>query len=257
MRSQLGLVYTDTPQGPLQLDVHLPAQAPAAPTPVILFIHGGGWRSGDRQAVKGMSIPERGWPLVSIDYRLTAQGVTWPTLLEDCQAAVRWVRQQAGRFGWRSERIGVWGSSAGGHLAAMLAVCAAGPDDPARVQAVCNWCGPTDLTQLHNPAWRVERQSTIEEVTLALIGGPLDQRLAVARAASPVLLVRPGCPPMLTMQGEADDVVSPRHAQPFHERMLACGNHSELHLLPGAGHGFHTPEREALVFDFFQRMLAD
>lgn len=264
MRS-IGNVQFAVAQGiPLLLDIHLPDHPTSTPLPVVIFVHGGGWRGGVKENPPGLSFIEHGFALVSINYRVTGQAI-WPAQIHDCKAAVRWVRANSEQYGFDPTRIGAWGSSAGGHLVAMLAVSGDSPElegslgttgVSSAIQACCNWCGPTDLTELHNPAWRVEEQNLIAEVTEALIGGPLDQHLDAAHQASPALHIKRGCPPVFTMQGVADQVVSHRHAQPFHDRMLSCGNDSELHLLEGAKHGFWTTEREQMVLAFFQRTLS-
>jgi len=201
--------------------------------------------------------------IVSISYRLTPLAV-WPAQIHDCKTAVRWVHAHADEYGFDVTRIGVWGASAGGHLVAMLAVTNGDPemegdggwnDFPSTIHGCANWCGPTDNTRLGEPGWRVGRQEVIVEVTEALVGGPLDKLVEVARNSSPVAHLKPGCVPIHTMQGLADDVVTPAHAPAFHEAMLAAGNQSELHMLEGAPHGFGTPEREEIVWDFFKRTL--
>lgn len=257
------ITYTETPHGPLLLDLYLPDRATPSPVPLVLFVHGGGWRNGSKETMRGQGFTDSGFAVASLNYRLTGTA-PWPAQIHDCKAAVRWLRAHSREYGWHPDRIGAWGTSAGGHLVAMLAVTGnraewEGEHGPRKVssalQAACNWCGPTDLLSLHDPARRVPRQDVIVEVTEALIGGKLEARMEAARHASPLLHIGPGCPPVFTMQGLEDDVVSPAHAQPFHDRMLAAGNDSELHLLAGAGHGFHTPEREQMVLDFFHRTL--
>src|SRR5580692_6078407 len=113
-------------------DVYLPDAEP--PLPVIIWLHGGGWRFGDRRLAPDLTrhFASRGFAMVSIEYRLSGQAV-FPAPLEDVKAAVRWVRSAAERYGFDADHIGLWGSSAGGHLAALAALC-----EPGAVQAVVN-----------------------------------------------------------------------------------------------------------------------
>lgn len=265
MRTLLNITYTRTPDGDLSADVHAPDVAQASRRPAVIYLHGGGWVKGDKtNPLYRDALVARGFVVISVNYRL-APTVTWPAPLHDCKAAVRWVRSEVNELGVDPERIGIWGHSAGGHLAAMMALTNGNPEYegemPPRgvssaVRAAANWSGPTDLTQLHNPQWRVERQDDIVRAVESLLGGRVEDHPQAARDASPICHVRSGCVPLQTVQGDVDQVVTSMHLQPFHERMLAMGNPSEVHMIENAGHGLPYDRLTHLIADFFDRTLA-
>src|SRR4051812_17355806 len=135
------LEYARRPTGPLLLDLHLPAR-PVAPPPVVVWLHGGGWRKGDRSFAPDLDryFAARGYAMANVEYRLSGDAI-FPAQLDDVRAAVRWLRESAGEFGLDARAIGLWGSSAGGHLAALAATTATADLD--RVQAVVDGYGPT------------------------------------------------------------------------------------------------------------------
>ena len=143
---------------PLLLDIYIPEKPIANPMPAVIFTHGGGWRGGDKYPSRVRALASHGFFGVSINYRLS--GIApFPAAVEDCKCAVRWLRAKAEKYGVDPDRIGVWGSSAGGHLAMMVG-CAdetAGLEGnggwegfSSRVRAVCSYFGPSDLTSLYN-----------------------------------------------------------------------------------------------------------
>ncbi len=129
-------------------------------SPLIVFIHGGAWQSGDKSMAPNPSdFTRRGYALASINYRLIGQ-TSHPAQIEDCEAAINWLRAHAATFRLDPNRIGVWGMSAGGHLAALLGTTCSTAlppwktpgESPCRVQAVCDWCGPANLTTISRQA---------------------------------------------------------------------------------------------------------
>ncbi|MBV8520091.1 MAG: alpha/beta hydrolase [Acidobacteria bacterium] len=149
------LEYANVGGTSLQLDLRVPDGA--GPHPVILYLHSGAWITGDRTGGPALRQATRGYAVASIDYRL-APAWTWPSQIEDCKAAVRWLRANAARFHLDPNRIGVFGTSAGGHLAAVLGTSGGvdtleglslgNPQFSSRVKAVVDLYGPTDLLKL-------------------------------------------------------------------------------------------------------------
>jgi len=113
------LVYASPNGLDLRLDLYRPAAKAPDPLPVVIWVHGGGWKNGSRHKCKAAALVTRGFAIASIDYRLTDQA-QWPAQLNDCRDAVRWIRDHAHEYGLAPERIGAWGSSAGGHLVALM-----------------------------------------------------------------------------------------------------------------------------------------
>jgi len=201
-----------------------PALARGRPLPVILWIHGGGWSKGRKeQHSPAISFLNDGYAVASIEYRLSGEA-PFPAQIEDCKAAVRWLRANAAKYNLDADRIGAWGHSAGGHLSALLGTSGGvqeleGNGDnmsySSRVQAVCDVSGPADLLRLYHDAsdastgTRPKATSYID----ALLGGPAEQNKTKAMAASPITYVSKDDPPFLIIHGENDFSV-PASRQP-------------------------------------------
>ena len=245
---------------PLLLDMYVPDEPVKIPTPVVVWIHGGGWVGGDKYPSQVSLLAERGFLCVSINYRLSGEA-KFPASIEDCKCAIRWLRAHADEYYIDPQAIGVWGSSAGGHLA-MLAGCASEEDGlegdggwegySSRVQAVCSFFGPADLTSLFIP------QDCCE-----LIGESLEERADLYTAASPINYVSAGDPPLLMVHGSADYIVPIGQSEMMLESYEDAGLDVKLVRVTGAGHGFFfnddiTPsldEIEQKVINFFAGYL--
>ncbi len=249
-RIERDLVYGRTPQQELKLDLYLPAQEGAAP--VVVWVHGGAWRTGSKARTPAERLVARGYAVASIEYRLS--GVAkFPAQIEDCKAAVRWLRGNAAKYDLDPERIGAWGSSAGGHLAALLGVQ---NDDPAsRVQAVVDFYGPTELLKMdaQGSAFSHDAPDSPES---QLIGGPIQQHAERTRLANPVSYVSRGDPPFLIVHGDRDYTVPVGQSRVFYDALRAAGVPAKLEIVPGAGHGFHNgPYIDPLVDAFLDQHL--
>ncbi|MYM20644.1 alpha/beta hydrolase fold domain-containing protein [Brevibacterium sp. 5221] len=237
-----------------------PGPPPSAGWPVIVWLHGGGWRLQDRTARPDFDahFAARGFAMASIDYRLAPR---WrhPAQVCDLRRALRWLRAQAGRLRLDPARIGLWGSSAGGHVAAFTALSAAAPragaqqcpaqDDPADTSVACAVVGypPSLIDELLGP-WAPGRPHQRTSPEEDLLGGPATSAaehaalLQRGRLASPARLEpqrRP--PPFFILHGTADALVPPEQSRALHEHLAAAGGHSLLYLVEGFGHGFLNP----------------
>ncbi len=208
------------------LDVYVP-DVPTAPRPLMIWIHGGGWSTGDKSAPPGMGLLVRGYVVASINYRLSREAV-FPAQIYDCKAAVRFLRAHAREFDIDPSRIGVWGCSAGGQLAALLGTTngrreyegsAASLGISSDVQAVCDWFGPTDFLQ-----WK-DLTGAGAIVVNQLLGNVVANRDVAARFASPAEqlgrspLGRSSTVPFLIMHGDQDKLVPLRQSQILYERL--------------------------------------
>ncbi|HEY1922835.1 MAG TPA: alpha/beta hydrolase [Tepidisphaeraceae bacterium] len=246
------------------LDIYVP-NVSTAPRPLMIWIHGGGWSTGDKAAPPGMGLLLRGYVVASINYRLSSQAV-FPAQIYDCKAAVRFLRAHAREFDIDPNRIGVWGCSAGGQLASLLGVTngrreyegaptAAVSSD---VQAVCDWFGPTDFVQWKNltGAGEIVVNQLLGSITANSITTGHD---AAARFASPAeQLGRSPIVPFLIMHGDQDRIVPVRQSQIFYDRLRAAGASAKLIVLSHAGHGtgwFKSRDTLFTVYDFFDRCL--
>ncbi len=252
----------------LGLDLTLPADRPGR-LPVLVWVHGGGWWEGDKGQVTpgwGATWAGRGYAAVSVNYRLSGQA-PFPAPLHDCKAAIRWLRAHADEYGLDGDRIGAWGSSAGGHLVALLGTTTEdasleGPlgnlEQSSEVQAVCAWMAPTHLVSM---AMAVDEPDLYapDSVIARLLGGPLETRLELAAEASPVRHVSGDEPPFLVCHGDADKVVPYQQALVLAEALRKAGDEVELVTFRGAGHGrgpfFANADLMARVEAFFARHL--
>ena len=231
------LVYKTVNGAALTLDLYCPEKV-SGPAPVIVWIHGGAWRRGGKEKCPAVALVQDGYAVASIDYRLTSTA-PFPAQIEDCKAAVRWLRANAAKYNLDADRIGVWGMSAGGHLAALLGTSGGVPElegsgdnmqYSSRVQAVCDVAGPTDLPALTNVG--PKRMSAIE----GLLGGPLEKDKAKAIAASPIHYVSKDDPPFLIVHGEGDRVIPVEQSQRLYEALRKAGVNATLKILPQVGH---------------------
>jgi acetyl esterase/lipase len=242
------------------LDLYLPPQG-NGPLPLVIWVHGGGWQGGSKDD-RGPAFPllGQGYAVASINYRLS-QHAAFPAQIHDCKAAIRYLRSVAKEHNLDPDRFGAWGMSAGGHLVALLGTSGGVKDLEgdlghvglsSRVQAVCDVCGPTDLNTALNGA---ELRTTVAPLLDKLLGGPLDERRDLARAASPLHYVTPDDAPTLILHGDRDPLVPLHQAVSLYDALRAAKVEAELQVTAGAGHdaGIGRPEVERLVRTFFDK----
>jgi acetyl esterase/lipase len=233
-------------------------------SPLIIFIHGGGWRNGSKQPPREplLQLAREGYSCASIEYRLTNEA-KWPAQLHDCKATVRFLRANAEKFGFDPNKIGVWGTSAGGHLAAMLGLTGTRKDlegdlgnaeFSSAVQAVVNCYGPADLQkQVLDRILKDDRRFKGNDPERALfedIQSPFD----VLRNASPIYFVAPDQPPFLMIHGDQDPLVPLDQSEMLLKRLKAAGNEASLIVQKGAGHTLR-PEHHPDLKEFFKKHL--
>lgn len=250
---------------PLLLDLYVPQEDGTAP-PVVLFLHGGGWALGDRKLVAPAfgswepsffaRLARAGFAVASADYRLSGEA-TFPAQLHDAKAAVRWLRAHAADHGFDGERIVAWGTSAGGHLAALLGLTGDFPDASlegasgapsssgssgasgevsSAVTAVVDWYGPADLVALAPVTGGPMEHDSPESPEGRLIGARVSKNPALAKAASPVSYVHAGAPPFQIKHGTADRAVPAGQSQALACALAAAGVPVETQWVAGADH---------------------
>jgi acetyl esterase/lipase len=254
----------------LLLDLYLPQAAPG-PLPLIVFLHGGGWSQGSRTTGPDFKrfFAQDGIAIAAIDYRLTP-GVTFPKNAEDVKTAIRWLRANAATYNLDPRRIGLWGTSAGGHLAALAAVTHVGLfegednlEQSSAVQCVLDAYGPVlfdvmdqqteqerATLQSVNPRLAQYQQSHAMRATGAqqhdaadspesrLLGAPLSAVRDRVRAASPLNYLTDQAPPFLIMHGLADNSVPHHQSVMLYEALSGLGKDVTLRLIDGLPHGF-------------------
>lgn len=261
--TQRDLIYC-TPGGiPQKLDLYLPTSA-QRPWPAVVYVHGGGWRAGDKVEVLGgpepVALTARGYLVASVNYRLAPQ-YKFPAQIEDVKCAVRFLRANAGPLGLDPARIGAIGGSAGGHLAALLGLTDASagfdqgdyPDQSSRVQAVVDLFAPTDLTYI----------ASYTPITFGVFGADPAQVVPVMARASPITYVGPANPPFLIMHGDQDHTIPLSQSLALFDRLRSAGSLVSMVTVRNAAHGFvptgdMAPSRAQvaqLIADFFDQTL--
>ncbi len=251
----------------LRLDLYLPKERSSAePLPVILWVHGGAWRNGNKGSTPALRFVKRGYAVASIAYRLS-QTAKFPAQIEDVKDAVRWIRAHAKEYRLDPDRIGAWGSSAGGHLVALLGTSggveslSGTPGEnapPARVQAVCNFFGPTDFLKMNAQAGergRIDHDAPNSPES-QLVGAPIQEHPDLARKANPITYVSEDDPPFLIVHGDEDFIVPLGQSELLHEALTKAGVKSTLRVVEGGGHGWRRrAEIDELVDAFFDEHL--
>ena len=245
------VVYGYANGRPLRLNIARPKSPPDEPMPAIVYIHGGAWIMGDYKGPWNYPFAARGYFTANVEYRLSGESV-FPAQIHDCKAAIRWLRAHREEYNIDHQRIGVWGHSAGGHLAALLGTShdveelegEEGSEGlPSLVQAVIDLFGPTDLSQIIG----TQKYSSFLEAAEKLVDGRLDEREALVKMANPIAYVTPDDPPFLIIHGENDDVVPFSQSQLLHDALRKAGVGSTLVKVKNAGHGFNPNPDGAMV----------
>ena len=264
VEAHFDLAYAGTDNPRQRLDLYLPkVRKSDKPLPLIVFIHGGGWRNGDKAGGGGKvaSFVQSGeFAGASIGYRLTSEA-QWPAQIHDCKAAIRWLKAHAKEHGLDPEKIAVWGTSAGGHLVSHLGTSGDVPelegklgahlDQSSRVTCVVNFFGPENfLTMVRQPS-TIDRTQGKDYPEALLLGGPVLEREMVAREASPVTHVSKGDAPFFTAHGTKDPLVPFAQAEEIHAALQKAGVPSLLQEMTGGGHGFQSPT----LYDRVQKFL--
>lgn len=234
----------------LKLDVFVPA---GDPKPLVIWIHGGAWHGGSKENPGARGLLSHGFAVASIRYRLS-QEAPMPAQIDDCQDAIRFLRREAARFGYNAAKIGLWGSSAGGHLVALAGTKGEGD---AKVQAVVDWFGPTYLRRMSMWPSTMDHDSPVAPES-KLIGGPVQQNPELADAANPAKYVDAGDPPFLVQHGYADPLVPLEQSELLVAALKAAKVPVEFTVFPGAGHGgpaFTTAENLEKIRAFLARAL--
>lgn len=253
------------------LDIYYPEKAPEKPQPLLIWIHGGGWMGGSKSEMPYMNELNRGYVVASIEYRFSSKAL-FPAQIQDCQAAIRWLRANAKKYNIDPDHIGVGGASAGGHLAALVGTSGGkkvftpigeNKDQSDRVQAVCDVFGPSDF-------WTVIKQADEDKNVKnvfkwnngdpysLLIGGKLGEDKEKCEAVSPSHYVSKDNPPFLILHGDRDTLVPYAQSVELTDLLTKATVPVTLQRLPGAGHGgpaFNLPSVTKLTSTFFDKYL--
>jgi acetyl esterase/lipase len=261
------IVYCTVNEVPLMLDMYSPLGKGNGPFPAAVYVHGGGWTGGDKANGEGISdaieLVGRGYIVTSVNYRLAPQ-YKFPAQIEDVKCAIRHLRANAAAYHLDPNRIGVWGTSAGAHLASLLGLTTTRdgfegtggfPDQSSSVQAVVDMFGPANLKTEFAPA----NQRIVQQVF-----GASTSEDPIIMKASPVAYVSRSAPPFLILHGAQDRLVAPAQSRELYEKLTAAGGQATLVMVANAGHSFVpmggpiSPSRleiSRMVGDFFDRSM--
>jgi acetyl esterase/lipase len=276
VRVLLGVPYAAT-RGirPTELDLWLPPGT--GPFPVVVFLHGGGWRVGSRHSAGPLFagadptpfevVAQAGIAVASIDYRLSDEAV-WPAQLHDAKAAVRWLRARADELGVDPDRVAAWGESAGGHLAELLGLVTDPalegdvgiPGPSSAVAAVVAWYAPSDVRAVATDNGLDPMDATTREALL--LGAAVPSVPEAGAQASPVTHVSPAAPPTLLLHGRGDRFIPVVQSERLHAALAAAGAEVEFHAYDGADHMWlGAPDAAADALDrtvgFLRRQLIE
>lgn len=240
LRADLDVVYGQTKEQVLKMDVYRP-KAASGPLPACVLVHGGGWVKGDKERFRPLAIAlaQRGYVVANVEYRL-GPVAKYPAAVQDCSLAVRYVRAHAAELGADPNRIGAWGGSAGGHLVGVLA---GAPEYKAflteelagvsaAVQATCVMAGPTDLT---SPSFtEPQRKKGAESYTFQWLGSHFDDAPGVYREAAPLTHFTRTTGPILFLTGDQDN---PERDHVAMAKLKTLGVPTDQVVLKDAKHG--------------------
>jgi acetyl esterase/lipase len=237
------IVYASRPTGDLHLDLYLPATP--APHPLVIWIHGGGWKFGDKAWMLYVrKLTRQGFAIASIQYRLSGTA-KYPAAIDDCRDALHWLEKNGSKYQLDTGHFFLSGASAGGHLAAFVALEAGYP----AIKAVCLLYPATDLTGFAN-------QDAKHGYLPDFLGGSVNQKRAEAIEGSPVNHVRRNAPPFLIFHGDKDTLVPIAQSEELNDKLHAAGVESHLVVVQGKAHGFAlTDAQQEQVGTFFLKHM--
>lgn len=249
----------------LLLDLYLPGMG-RSPAGLIIWVHGGAWRAGSRDSVDLLAMTERGWAIASVDYRLSTTA-RFPAQVHDIKAAIRYLRARAAEHGYPPRRFVIAGSSAGGHLAALVGVSNGLPalegaiGDEASVssdvQAIVSLYGASNLTSILAQSTPHGLSVRVPALSL-LLGAPPAEAPELARLASPVFHVNPASPPLLLLHGDQDAQMPINQSHELEGAYEKLGLPVKFVVVHGAGHGgpaFTTAKKLELIDTFLGQQL--
>ena len=263
------LEYVENGHERHRLDLYLPEDhdpTSGETLPVVVWIHGGAWRAGSKENCPAIPLVTEGFAVASINYRLSSHA-TFPAQIHDCKAAVRWLRANAHKYGLNKERFGAWGSSAGGHLVALLGTTGnvdslegdlGHNSESSRIQAVCDWYGPTDFLQMNIQAGEIGRMNHDADNSpeSMLVGGAIQDNPDKVRRANPITYVSKDDPPFWIVHGDSDPLVPLGQSHLLEAALRDADVVVTLNVVKDGQHGgFRDPKINKASHAFFVRQL--
>jgi acetyl esterase/lipase len=269
VKVERNLVFAEAGGKHLKLDLYRPEQSPAD-TPVVVLIYGGAWmmRNQWMEVPKAQWLATQGYAAAVIDYRLSSEA-QYPAQIYDCKAAVRWLRANAAKYRLDADHIGAWGESSGGHLASLLGTAGhvtalegdlGNTNESSRVQAVVDFFGPTDFSQMtaHSLPNSPIKHDSPKAPEALLIGGAIQENPQKAELANPIRYVTRDASPFLIAHGEQDMLVPCNQSELLFEALKQAHGNVTFYKIAGAGHGdpaFDSVMMRAAVLAFLDKYL--
>ena len=226
----------------LKLDLYQPKKPKSSP--LVVWIHGGGWRKGTKERCYIDWLPEHGYTVASISYRYSSVA-KFPAQIHDCKGAVRWLRANAEKYGYNPKKIFIAGSSAGGHLTALMATTSENKElegavgnnlkFPSVIQGAVVYYGATDF--ILRSKTQPSRANAKGSVVYDLLGGGAHEKIKAAKLASACYHVSKNDAPLLIFHGSKDKTVLIDQSEAIKEKYDKAGLPAQLHIVEGAGHG--------------------
>lgn len=257
--------YATVDRHELLLDLYVPASSNARPE-LVVWIHGGAWRRGSKSSMPLKWLLDKGFAIASVDYRLSPVA-RFPAQVHDCKAAIRFLRGNADKYGFNAERVGIAGSSAGGHLVALVGTTNGHPElegsvgehgrQSSDVQAIIDYYGPTNFLTILKQSTPHGLGVRIPALQL-LLGNQPENVPELARLASPVFHVDDKDPPLLLIHGDQDPQVPINQSHELHAQYKDKALKVQFEVVHGGVHGgepFFDERRRGLAEKFLSQYL--
>lgn len=263
------IVYSSVDGMNLLLDIYYPQMKSDTPMPLVVWIHGGAFRAGNKNRNQAIELNNHGYITASINYRLSQEAI-WPALIHDCKAAIRYLRAHAEKYNIDPNKIGVWGASAGGYITAFLGTSGdvkelegtgGWQDQSSRVQAVVDFFGPTHFIKMCDFPSTMDHAAA-DSPESQLLGAPVKEIPEKVKAADPITYVSTDDPPFLIVHGDEDPLVPHNQSVILHKALEKAGVENTFITVKGGGHGRWNnttqPTNDTIkisVRDFFDKHL--
>jgi acetyl esterase/lipase len=263
--TQTDIEYARVGNQVLKLDLYLPK---VVNPPLLIYVHGGAWRAGSKSDVPILKLLNHGFAIASVDYRLSTQAL-FPAQVHDIKAAIRFLRAKSELYHLNTKKLAIVGSSAGGHLAALVGVTKehkelegkVGEDlnQSSAVQCIISLYGASNLQTILSQSTEFGLQMRVPALEL-LLGGQPDQKPELAKLASPVAQLDQNDPALLLIHGDADPQMPAAQSQEFEKAYKALRLPVEYLVMPESKHGgaeFYDNERTAIMAKFLRTHLVE
>lgn len=272
VRVEKDIAYVPDGDASQRLDLYLPEKPAEKPLPLLIWVHGGGWMGGSKEGCPAAGMVAHGYAAASVEYRFSQKAV-FPAQIQDCQAAIRWLRANSKKYNFDPDHFGAWGASAGGHLVSLMGTSGGkkafspiggNEDQSDRIQAVCDVYGPANFNNVMQQAAddpnvkNVFKFNSPSDPYSRLIGVDLGSDKQKGDAVSPVHYVSRDNPPFLILHGTKDALVPFAQSEEFAAALKQQNVPVLLQRFPGGGHGgpaFGKPPVGKLVEAFFDKYL--